>query len=441
MVIFLDLEDENEPPQNFMQWDTDMIKQQQQQFQHQLYHAVTTSETNGVEESKKDLERHNPNRNRITEALGCYPIISAIVSSLDLNTLDALSQTCRQIREGLLQYRRPLVLRTLRCYKECRPLDPEDNEMNWHYMSINESYRRTGGSCARDMVSECRRCSRPVCRNCVIRPPGPSAFKARHRRLCVSCTKAPLASLTRPPFRADTPVDAEEITRAVCQCATDRVWLCQPCGRNILGADQDYRSIWRWRNQYGEVLGGVGTGIGDGDRGVICGREASCLGSKERETEIDCDAADARDHHHLHQSHSRPSSTSSTPSPSSSLTLSSPLGSLSVSSLSSSNGSISSDSLVVPGQVNYYDMNTNNSNSSLLRPGYVRHEIEGIGGVVKTKLVRMMRVGACVPEWEDERSKGQILEAEITGRRRSCCGWCWRIIPSEKDLLVKRPVV
>lgn len=67
------------------------------------------------------------------------------------------------------------------------------------------------------------------------------------------------------------------------------------------------------------------------------------------------------------------------------------------------------------------------------RPGYARHEIEGIGGVVKTKLVRIVRVGACVPEWEDERHSGQVLGREVSGRARSWCGWCWRAIPGKKD--------
>lgn len=66
-------------------------------------------------------------------------------------------------------------------------------------------------------------------------------------------------------------------------------------------------------------------------------------------------------------------------------------------------------------------------------PGYERHEIEGIGGVVKKKLLRMVKIGACVPEWEDERQKGEILGREVQGRRRSWCGWCWRVIPGRKD--------
>lgn len=92
-----------------------------------------------------------------------YSIVIAIVSWLDLNTLDNLSRTCRQVRENLLQYHKPLITRTLHCYKEQPPLEPEDNEMTWYHMSINAGYKRKG-SCARDMVSECRRCATPVCR-------------------------------------------------------------------------------------------------------------------------------------------------------------------------------------------------------------------------------------------------------------------------------------
>ncbi|KAI0143057.1 hypothetical protein GGR57DRAFT_518931 [Xylariaceae sp. FL1272] len=422
MVIFVDLDDEADPPQNFFEYG-DLIGDRTKHLHQQELAAIgvcdpVVPETREKDEVVEVEERENPNRNRMTEALGCYPIVTAIVSSLDLNTLDNLSRTCRQIREGLLQYRTTLVTRTLHCYKETPPLDPEDNEMNWYYMSINESYRRSK-TCARDMVLECRRCSRAVCRNCTIRPPGPSSLKARHRRLCVPCAKAPLVSLTRGYLHPNTPVNSDEMQRAVCQCASDRVWLCQPCGRNIIGADQDYRSIWRWRNQYGEVLGGVG--MGEGDRGVICGREATCLSSKALEQETDCDAHDSR------SLHSNLSSSPPTPSPSSSLTLSSPLGSLSsLHSHGSGYASGSSDSLPrtpSPGLGNLG-----------LRPGYARHEIEGIGGRVKTLHVNMVRVGACVPEWEDEKAKGQILEREVSGQRRSWCGWCWRVIAAGKDL-------
>ncbi|KAI3322563.1 hypothetical protein HD806DRAFT_129872 [Xylariaceae sp. AK1471] len=427
MAIFVDLDEESEPPQTVPihgEWDGERAKLQlQQELLAGMKKAPNGLAINGLDGEPAAADqcmREDPNRNRMTEALRCYPIVIAIVSSLDLNTLDNLSRTCRQIREELLQYRGSLVTRTLHCFKEQPPLDPEDNEMNWYYMSINESYRRRG-NCARDLVAECRRCARPVCRNCAIRPPGPSTFRDRHRRLCHSCTKAPLAALARPPLLPSTLIDADEMQRAICTCKSDRVWLCYPCGRNILGADQDYRSIWRWRNQYGEVLGGVGTGIGEGDRGVICGREAACLGAREIEQETDCDAADAREQLSL-----RHSSPESTPSPSSSFTTGSPLSTGSVGF--SASGSEHDHRTPSPHSVGLVS-----GSGSGLRPGYARHEIEGIGGVVKIKLVRMMRVGACVPEWEDERKKGHILEREVSGGRRSWCGWCWRVIPGARD--------
>ena len=45
----------------------------------------------------------------------------------------------------------------------------------------------------------------------------------------------------------------------------------------------------------------------------------------------------------------------------------------------------------------------------------------------------MVRVGACVPEWADEKNKGEILGREVSGKARSWCDWCSRVIPSKKD--------
>lgn len=74
------------------------------------------------------------------------------------------------------------------------------------------------------------------------------------------------------------------------------------------------------------------------------------------------------------------------------------------------------------------------SSHGQMGPGYARHEIEGIGGVMKKKLVRMVKVGACVPEWGDEKEMGRSLVREVDGRARSWCGWCWRVIPGVKDV-------
>lgn len=169
--------------------------------------------------------------------------------------------------------------------------------------------------------------------------------------------------------------------------------------------------IWRWRSHYGEVLGGLGTGIGDGDRGVICGRDGDCCAAKEREHEIDCDAEDARG--------SNASSWADVLAPSPSTTSTNPP------TPEGPGGPLDSS----------HDSDQRTPSPPQLRSGYQRHEIEGIGGVVKRKLVRMVRVGACVPEYEDEHgSGGKALQREITGERRSWCGWCWRAIPSKADL-------
>lgn len=54
---------------------------------------------------------------------------------------------------------------------------------------------------------------------------------------------------------------------------------------------------------------------------------------------------------------------------------------------------------------------------------------------MKKKLVRMVRVGACVPEWGDEKDAGKFLVREQEGKARSWCGWCWRVVPGVKDVI------
>lgn len=99
----------------------------------------------------------------------------AIASSLDLISLDNLSRTCHQIHASLLQYRAPLKSHTLHCVYEDVELDPDDTLRyraragNWFYMedigrSGSSNYNGKSGQCARDMVAECRRCARVVCR-------------------------------------------------------------------------------------------------------------------------------------------------------------------------------------------------------------------------------------------------------------------------------------
>ena len=203
------------------------------------------------------------------------------------------------------------------------------------------------------------------------------------------------------------------ICGSICRCTDAGVWLCQPCGRGLRSADSTYESIWRWRTRYGPTLGGLGTGFGEGNRSFECGRGAACLGARQVEEEIDCDAEDARESD-AHKD---------------------AVGEVNTYGLNSMEGHAGSTQ----------EARLSNGDSGLGKrvgsvtghtgPGYTRHEIEGIGGVVKKKLVRMVWVGACVTEWEDGKERGKYLVREVEGRTRSWCGWCWRVIPSSKDMV------
>ncbi|KAG4416748.1 hypothetical protein IFR04_010077 [Cadophora malorum] len=408
MVVFLDLEDEAEPPElgngNPARWMEHHERGYAGVLRRLDINAGSVVESgmgngNGnrsVGLADEQKERENPNKNLpITEALGCYPVIMSIASHIDLNTLDALSSTCRQVRVNLLQFRTKLISSTIHCDNEDVELDPEHTfryrarAADWYFVEGGTIGSGAGkfGDCARDM-------------NCTIKPPAPILLRHRHRRICKACSKAPLSSLisglSTPTPAQDLPTNptpTEILKQKICACPTEGVWLCQPCGRSLRSADNEYESIWKWRTRYLPSLGGLGVGIGEGNRGVPCGRGGECIAAREVESEIDCDAEDAREI----DSNSRAASPASSPG--------------------SANGSMSSE------------------RSGQMGPGYARHEIEGIGGVVKKKLVRMVRVGACVPEWGDEKDAGKFLVREQEGKARSWCGWCWRVVPGAKDIV------
>lgn len=79
------------------------------------------------------------------------------------------------------------------------------------------------------------------CQNCAIKPPAPIVLRDRHRRLCEACVHAPLGSLVKPSLGPEVRIDADDMQRAICTCDSEGVWLCQPCGRSILGDDMEYR--------------------------------------------------------------------------------------------------------------------------------------------------------------------------------------------------------
>ena len=66
-------------------------------------------------------------------------------------------------------------------------------------------------------------------------------------------------------------------------------------------------------------------------------------------------------------------------------------------------------------------------------PGYLRQEVEGLGGVMKKKVKKRVKVGATVWEYDDERESGKYLEREASGEQRSWCGWCSRVVLGRED--------
>ena len=225
--------------------------------------------------------------------------------------------------------------------------------------------------CARDMVSDCRRCGRVICRNCTQKPPSPSQSPLRHRRLCPTCLATPLPELSQH-------------WQDQCTCPSS-VYLCQICGTGLVVADTNYRRIWTWRTRYSTYLGGLGTGIGEGNEGVKCWRGQDCVAAHEVEVEIDC-SEEGR---------------------------------------ASDRDSPESDG----------ERSRTEADGKTERAGYWQQEIEGIGGIVKKKVRKRVKVGRTVREWEDERDgKEDVLGREVRGEERSWCGWCGRVIWGHKDL-------
>ncbi|OAG25365.1 hypothetical protein CC77DRAFT_1037478 [Alternaria alternata] len=365
-----------------------------------LYHSLDAPTEGSV---TAGYERPNPNINGFSQALSCYPIVSQLAAQLDLNTLHDLSRTCRQFRANLLEYRSQLVKHTLHCENEDGELGEklESRLQEGRHGMVLENRLTTGrvGKCARDMVGDCQRCGDIVCRNCTMKPPPTPTLRARHRRLCRTCAKAPLPLLmaaqkqrtssmssSSPPGSPDThPVlfdgdkprafTAPAFERTPCNC-DNVVWLCAPCGKDLRNADTHYVRGWSYRTTYTRMLGGLGVGFGEGIEGVECGRGSACLGSRivEHET-CEQNLLDTIERSQTPESPER------------------------------WRGSC-----------------------------YLTQEIEGIGGVLKVKHKKQVRVGECVKLYEDEKTKSiQYLEREVKGELRSWCSWCERVVRSKKD--------
>ncbi|KAI1925498.1 hypothetical protein LOZ65_002802 [Ophidiomyces ophidiicola] len=317
-----------------------------------------TDSGNTHDGSSFEAPGQNPVVSKFSAALCCYPVVKQIARCVDLNTLDALSRTCREFREILLASRQQLKRETLRCRFEA--LDLGANPASEGVWDIDHPMFSAG-------------------KNCAMKPPTASVLKARLRRLCNTCLGAPLSEhLT---YRILPDLDSHFVLPAfrprpkpACSC-NEKAWFCKPCGQVIRSDDTAYMRVFSWRTRYSTYLGGgLGTGIGDTCRGVQCGRESTCLAANAMEVEIDC-------------------------------------------------------------QVNNWNGEHSDSSSSGDDdgPGYLRQEIMGVGGVVKNKIKKRVRVGASVEEHDDEREASEYLKRERTGEARSWCGWCYRVVPSQLE--------
>ncbi|OCT47709.1 hypothetical protein CLCR_03519 [Cladophialophora carrionii] len=402
--------------------------------------------------------------NKLAALLTCYPVALSLSSHLDLNDLHALAATCHGVHASLTQYARQLKSRSLRCSHDGTPVLAEALSAQRDRANLEELSRATPwtqglaasqtqarseatgrgpvpaqptglyasmavsskiSSCARDLVGPCRKCGTIVCRNCAVKPLSNIRLKERLRRLCKTCLDAPIEAhfhgLNPPEDPIDVPpassassmrsersfsgssasdsvsrLESFEVSthtftssaflRGPCTCESRGVFLCAPCGGNLRAADTTYQRVFTWRSRYStHIGGGLGTGLGLGNQGQKCGRGASCLDTSSEAVcwvETDCledksqDTAD-------HDGHSL--SRVGTP------------------------------------------------DSSSNKPGYLQQEVEGIGGVLKKKVKRRVKTGACTYEYADERESGKYLQRERTGAVRSWCGWCARVVPSLKD--------
>ncbi|KAK7517628.1 hypothetical protein IWZ03DRAFT_176344 [Phyllosticta citriasiana] len=498
MVVLLDLDDDStdllfEPYHLSSQHSADPSVRRNQPYNDS---ADRRHHHSGPANGHVEDERPNPNLNAFSAILSCYPIVTQLASLLDLNTLHDLSRTCRQFRANLLQYRNQLVTQSLKCSNEQPPAGSEPRQ------APNGADGRLGeritsgkiGTCARDMVGECRRCGVVVCRNCTSKPPPPVALPGRLRRLCKTCIKAPLAevlspSITTPPpscnlltyrsrsspggpspysssstlsttppgssppayspssspdipspgsLRAKQAEEADTaeqpafttlaFLRTPCSCP-DTVWLCQTCGHALRSADQTYQLGWTWRTKYSH-LGGLGTGIGEGHEGVVCGLGEACRGGRDVEHEA-CGTPDeiAEMERRLDGSATAgEAQIATTTAAAASAPLQPLFGPTATASTAAAAAAAAPASALngLDGVGTPHDEWSGNS--------FFAQEIVGIGGRRVMKVKKMVRIGAAVKEYEDEReSNNTYLGREKKGDNRAWCAWCNRLVPSRRD--------
>ena len=90
----------------------------------------------------------------ITSLATPYPVIYSLASNLDHNDLSSLANTCKLMRETMLQYRKNLLGASLVCSGDCT----REKER----VAQQATGRRD--LCVRDLVNRCGTCGEPACR-------------------------------------------------------------------------------------------------------------------------------------------------------------------------------------------------------------------------------------------------------------------------------------
>lgn len=299
------------------------------------------------------------------------------------------------------------------------------------------------------MVSGCRRCGTVVCRNCITKPLSRRFIRDRVRRLCATCAEAPIwwhtssnaidggSSGSSSSLSSGGAQEEEEdqngpalaftssaFARDPCTCE-ESVWLCQACGGSLHSADVTYKRVWTWRSRYSTHIGGLGTGMGEGDQGQKCGKGENCAEATDIEVEIDCSAeAGGSDTGQRLEGNGVPVGFGE--------------GRPRTTTMEGGGEGAAEAEAEGPGR-GWADFAAGERVEGPRAekhggripegPGYLRQEIEGIGGVVKKKVKKRVRVGATVQEFEDERESGRYLDREEKGSLRCWCGWCDRVVP------------
>lgn len=159
--------------------------------------------------------------------------------------------------------------------------------------------------------------------------------------------------------------------------------------------------------------------MGEGDQGQKCGKGPGCAEASEIEVEIDCSAEGDRSLGEGMDGYGE------------AVGLGGTRGGFSGNSRVEATGA-GREGLQEGEKIESYRSETNSR--MVEGPGYLSQEIEGIGGVVKKKVKKRVRVGATVQEFEDERESGRYLEREEKGLLRCWCGWCDRVVPMSGEL-------